>query len=91
MILAEGYHGKAVGVFTSDFAEEIGDYVVYPSGDTQWGGEGQPPYPGYANNTIRNEGVLTIENAYLENRTQKGGASYVQSGDDHGLRRFVPG
>lgn len=45
--------------------------------DTQWGGEGQPPYPGYANNTIRNEGVLTIENAYLENRTQKGGASYV--------------
>ena len=45
--------------------------------DTQWGGEGQPPYPGYANNTIRNEGVLTIENAYLENKTQKGGASYV--------------
>ena len=45
--------------------------------DTQWGGEGQPPYPGYANNTIRNEGVLTIENAHLENKTQKGGASYV--------------
>ena len=45
--------------------------------DTQWGGEGQPPYPGYANNTIRNEGVLTIENAYLENKTMKGGASYV--------------
>jgi hypothetical protein len=45
--------------------------------DTQWGGEGQPPYPGYANNTIRNEGVLTIENAHLENRTMKGGASYV--------------
>ena len=45
--------------------------------DTQWGGEGQPPYPGYANNTIRNEGSLTIENAYLENKTMKGGASYV--------------
>ena len=45
--------------------------------DTQWGGEGQPPYPGYANNTIRNEGVLTIENACLENKTMRGGASYV--------------
>ena len=45
--------------------------------DTQWGGEGQPPYPGYANNTIRNEGVLTLEDVYLENMTQKGGASYV--------------
>ena len=45
--------------------------------DTQWGGEGQPPYPGYANNTIRNEGVLTLEGMYLENKTQKGGASYV--------------
>lgn len=45
--------------------------------DTQWGGEGQPPYPGYANNTITNQGNLTIEGAYLENKTQKGGASYV--------------
>ena len=45
--------------------------------DTQWGGEGQPPYPGYANNTLRNEGVLTLENVYLENKTMKGGASYV--------------
>jgi hypothetical protein len=45
--------------------------------DTQWGGEGQPPYPGYANNTIRNEGVLTLEGMYLENKTQRGGASYV--------------
>ena len=24
--------------------------------DTQWGGEGQPPYPGYANKTITNQG-----------------------------------
>ena len=45
--------------------------------DTQWGGDGQPPYPGYANNTIRNEGTLTIENATVENKTSKGGASYV--------------
>ena len=45
--------------------------------DTQWGGEGQPPYPGYANNTITNQGELTIEGASLENMTLKGGASYV--------------
>lgn len=45
--------------------------------DTEWGGEGQAPYPGYANNTISNSGTLTIENAVLENRTSKGGASYV--------------
>jgi len=45
--------------------------------DTSWGGEGLPDYPGYANNTIRNEGMLTIENAVLENKTKKGGASYV--------------
>lgn len=45
--------------------------------DTEWGGEGQPPYPGYANNTISNQGTLIIENATIENRTSKGGASYV--------------
>ena len=45
--------------------------------DTEWGGEGQPPYPGYANNAIRNEGTLTIENTTVENKTSKGGASYV--------------
>lgn len=45
--------------------------------DTQWGEDGLPAYPGYANNTIRNEGTLTVENAVLENRTKKGGASYV--------------
>lgn len=31
--------------------------------DTSWGGDGLPDYPGYANNTVRNEGKLTIENA----------------------------
>ena len=45
--------------------------------DTSWGGEGQPPYPGYANNTITNQGTLIIENATIENKTSKGGASYV--------------
>lgn len=45
--------------------------------DTNWGEDGLPDYPGYANNTIRNEGTLTIENAVLENKTKKGGASYV--------------
>lgn len=45
--------------------------------DTQWGEDGLPDYPGYANNTVRNEGTLTIENAFLENKTRKGGASYV--------------
>ncbi len=45
--------------------------------DTEWGGEGQPEYPDYANNAIRNEGVLTIENATIENKTKRGGASYV--------------
>lgn len=45
--------------------------------DTDWGGEGQAPYPGYANNTISNSGTLTIGNTSIENRTSKGGASYV--------------
>lgn len=45
--------------------------------DTQWGEDGLPDYPGYANNTIRNEGTLTVESAVLENRTKRGGASYV--------------
>jgi hypothetical protein len=45
--------------------------------DTMWGGAGQPPYPGYANNAIRNEGTLVVENATIENKTLKGGASYV--------------
>ncbi len=45
--------------------------------DTEWGEDGLPDYPGYANNTIRNDGTLTIENAVLENKTRKGGASYV--------------
>ena len=52
--------------------------------DTEWGGEGQPPYPGYANNTISNRGTLTIDNAKIENKTSAGGASYVIDNYDGG-------
>lgn len=45
--------------------------------DTNWGGEGQPAYPGYANNTINNAGKLIINGATVENRTAAGGASYA--------------
>jgi len=52
--------------------------------DTNWGGEGQPAYPGYANNTISNRGTLTINNAKIENKTAAGGASYVIDNYDGG-------
>ncbi len=45
--------------------------------DTNWGGEGQPAYPGYANNTINCSGTLVIDGATVENLTAKGGASYA--------------
>ena len=45
--------------------------------DTEWGGEGQPAYPGYASNTIRCEGTLIIDGATVENKTGRGGASYA--------------
>lgn len=45
--------------------------------DTEWGGEGQPAYPGYANNTISCRGTLVIDGATVENKTAKGGASYA--------------
>ena len=32
MTLNDGYQGQASGVFTGDFEEEMGDYVVYPYG-----------------------------------------------------------
>ena len=32
MTLLDDYQGKATGVFAGDFAETIGDYVIYPSG-----------------------------------------------------------
>ncbi len=53
----------------------ISFYATTP--DTEWGGEGQPPYPGYANNTVRNEGTIVVNGATIENKTAPGGASYV--------------
>lgn len=50
-------------------------YATTP--DTEWGGEGQPPFPGYANNTIKAEGALIVNNAKIENTTEAGGASYA--------------
>ena len=45
--------------------------------DTNWGGEGQPAFPGYANNTISNLGKLVIDGVTVENVTAPGGASYA--------------
>ena len=45
--------------------------------DTDWGENGSKPYPGYANNTIRNEGKLIVDGPTIINNTLKGGASYV--------------
>ena len=45
--------------------------------DTQWGGVGQPAFPGYATNTIKNLGKLIIDGATVENTTARGGASYA--------------
>ncbi|MBQ4639173.1 MAG: hypothetical protein IJB69_01485 [Clostridia bacterium] len=49
-------------------------YATKP--DTEWGGEGQPAFPGYANNTIKNLGKLIIDGPTVENKTAAGGASY---------------
>ncbi len=45
--------------------------------DTNWGGEGEPPYPTYANNTIRNEGTFTLVSGRIENMSPAGGATYA--------------
>ena len=45
--------------------------------DTNWGGEGQPAFPGYANNTIKCEGKLIIDGVTVKNVTAPGGASYA--------------
>ena len=45
--------------------------------DTEWGGEGQPAFPGYANNTIVCKGKLTIDGVTIKNSTAPGGASYA--------------
>lgn len=43
MTVGDEYHGQSTGVFTGDFEEEIGDYVVYPAG-LHVMGEGQLTY-----------------------------------------------
>ena len=50
-------------------------YATTP--DTEWGGVGQPAFPGYANNAISNVGNLVIDGALIENKTAPGGASYA--------------
>ena len=45
--------------------------------DTNWGGVGQLPFPGYSSNTISNNGKLIIDGPTLINNTARGGASYV--------------
>ena len=45
--------------------------------DVEWGGEGQPAFPGYANNTINVAGKLVIDGATVKNMTAPGGASYA--------------
>ena len=45
--------------------------------DTNWGGVGQPAFPGYANNTISCLGELIIDGVTVKNVTAPGGASYA--------------
>ena len=45
--------------------------------DVEWGGEGQPAFPGYANNTISCQGKLVIDGVTIKNSTAPGGASYA--------------
>ena len=45
--------------------------------DTNWGGEGQPAFPGYANNTISCSGKLVVDGVTIKNSTAPGGASYA--------------
>ena len=45
--------------------------------DTNWGGEGEPSFPSYANNTVRNEGTFTLLSGTIENTSAAGGATYA--------------
>ena len=49
--------------------------ATYP--DVNWGGEGQPAFPGYANNTIKCSGKLIVDGVTIKNMTAPGGASYA--------------
>ncbi len=54
---------------------EVSFYATTP--DTEWGGEGQPAFPGYANNAISCSGTLVVDGATIKNITAPGGASYA--------------
>ncbi len=54
---------------------KVSFYATTP--DTNWGGVGQPAFPGYANNAIVCKGNLVIDGAVVENLTAAGGASYA--------------
>lgn len=45
--------------------------------DTDWGEGSANKYPGYASNTIKNEGTVVIDGATVVNHTGHGGASYA--------------
>ena len=53
--------------------------------DVNWGGEGEPAYPTYANNTIRNEGALRLLSGTIESTTAAGGASYAIDNYSNGV------
>ena len=67
--VSEGATLKLTGEGTIDFTAG--------KPDTNWGGEGQLPFPGYSSNTISNNGKLIIDGPTLINNTARGGASYV--------------
>lgn len=54
---------------------EVSFYATNP--DTEWGGVGQPAFPGYANNAISCSGTLVVDGATIKNITAPGGASYA--------------
>ena len=45
--------------------------------DKDWGGEGEKQYPTYANNTIKNSGILKLISGTIEQATEYAGATYA--------------
>lgn len=66
---------KATGALTLNGEGTVSFYATTP--DINWGGVGQPAFPGYANNTIKNSGTLVIDGPTVQNITAPGGASYA--------------
>ena len=55
------------------------------SPDTDWDPNNQPTeFPGYANNTINNVGVFTLESGLIENTTSGNGACYAVDNNSSG-------